>query len=551
MRKSKSTKQALLLSVMSLLLCVSMLVGTTFAWFTDSVSTAKNTISSGNLDVELYYKLDLQEPQWKKVSSTTELFDDAALWEPGFTQVVYLKVVNEGSLALKYQLGMNVIQEREGMSVTGEIFELSNFIMYGYEAFDDEAALPADRMAARAAVAGNAKLIQKQYHNPEYSKGELAPAGEDLLTLCAWMPETVGNEANHNGTIIPAIQLGLNLVATQKTSETDSFDELYDQDAVYEEGYGYSTSMTAKLNGDTAYHITVRNTVTNAKMLTMVVDDTAIADADKPIEVFVKLVDTDSRIPVESFEKAFTYDITVTNLKAGNTEPVKVELRADTNLTGVKLFHEDQPVEPIIYTPQDGYLTFYTASFSPFTVVYNAEVAYEQPDANPQDLPVASVVNSAEFENVDLPWENYGSWSPTEGLDSQLEAAYTFSCVDTLDEAIASPYANWYCDFVVKLDRDLGANQIFLGGNYGSFGWVGFHNGDLTLAANEEVPLLGSIAGDWTYTDVVQNVRSFICGVGDVDDALKGATFTVMLRLTNPQDATEFYNVATINYTFD
>ena len=46
-------------------------------------------------------------------------------------------------------------------------------------------------------------------------------------------------------------------------------------------------------------------------------------------------------------------------------------------------------------------------------------------------------------------------------------------------------------------------------------------------------------------------VGEFTCGVGDVDDALSGATFTVMLRLTNPQDSSEFYNVATVNYTFD
>ena len=55
----------------------------------------------------------------------------------------------------------------------------------------------------------------------------------------------------------------------------------------------------------------------------------------------------------------------------------------------------------------------------------------------------------------------------------------------------------------------------------------------------------------WTYLDVAQNVGTFTCGVSDVNDSLKGATFTVMLRLTNPEDASEFYNIATINYTFN
>lgn len=111
--------------------------------------------------------------------------------------------------------------------------------------------------------------------------------------------------------------------------------------------------------------------------------------------------------------------------------------------------------------------------------------------------------------------------------------------------------ADWHCDFYVKLDKDLGENQIFLGGNYGSFGWGGFHNGDLTLEANTEIPLLGSVTSNpWTYVDVVNFVGEFICGVGDVNNALSGATFTVMLRLTNPENSNDFINVETITYKF-
>ena len=121
----------------------------------------------------------------------------------------------------------------------------------------------------------------------------------------------------------------------------------------------------------------------------------------------------------------------------------------------------------------------------------------------------------------------------------------------TEESDLTKAYENWYCDFYVKLDRDLREDQIFLGGNYGSFGWVGFHNGDVTLNANEEIPLLGSVTSNpWTYLDVVEYVGEFTCGVGDVNNALSGATFTVKLRLTNPADETESYDVATINYKF-
>ena len=191
-----------------------------------------------------------------------------------------------------------------------------------------------------------------------------------------------------------------------------------------------------------------------------------------------------------------------------------------------------------------------TTSFSPFTVVID-EKPYVYPEVDEDGLPVAEVTYKAEYVNVVLPWESYGQWSPTEGLDAILEAAYTFKAPHNQDNVDESPYAYWYCDFYVSLDKALGENQIFLGGNYGSFGWVGFHNGDITLEANEEIGLLESVTTNpWTYADVASFVQEFTCGVGDVNGSLSGATFTVSLRLTNPENPEVSYDVATIKYTF-
>ncbi len=139
-------------------------------------------------------------------------------------------------------------------------------------------------------------------------------------------------------------------------------------------------------------------------------------------------------------------------------------------------------------------------------------------------------------EDPEVVWGGLGGFAPdyTVDADPKLEAAYEFICDHTGDEAAASDYANWYCDFFVKLDGDLGANQIFLGGNYGDFGWIGFHNGDMTLGANTYVPLLSLVGNPWTYTSVATYVGDFVCGVGDVNDALAGQTFTVELRLIDP-----------------
>ena len=82
---NKSTKRALLTSIMALFLCFTMLLGTTYAWFTDSVSSANNIIAAGNLDIELYHADKGTNSADEKVTGETKLFDDvdSNLWEPG------------------------------------------------------------------------------------------------------------------------------------------------------------------------------------------------------------------------------------------------------------------------------------------------------------------------------------------------------------------------------------------------------------------------------------------------------------------------------------
>ena len=118
MTNRKSTKRALLGSVVAMVLCLAMLVGATFAWFTDTASTGVNKIQAGNLDVALEYSTDFKT--WNKVTDTTKLFEDSTVWEPGRTEVVYLRVKNAGTLALKYTVGMYNINEGRGKNVAGE-----------------------------------------------------------------------------------------------------------------------------------------------------------------------------------------------------------------------------------------------------------------------------------------------------------------------------------------------------------------------------------------------------------------------------------------------
>ena len=204
-----------------------MLIGTTFAWFTDSVTSGRNTIVAGNLDVELEYATATEDTLggWTSVNDATDLFGDG-LWEPGYAQVVYLRVRNAGTLALRYQLSMNILSETAGVNVNGQTFNLSDELQYG--AVLNQSVPFANRDAAMDAVTGPVAL------STPYASGEMhleANAEPQYLALVVYMPKTVGNEANYRGDAVPTIELGVNLLATQDTVEEDSFDNLYDQDA--------------------------------------------------------------------------------------------------------------------------------------------------------------------------------------------------------------------------------------------------------------------------------------------------------------------------------
>ena len=225
---SKNTKKALLTSVLAMVVCLAMLVGSTFAWFTDTATTGINKIQSGNLDVELEYSKDFVE--WKKVDNTTKVFEDSTEWEPGRTEIVYLRVKNAGNLALKYTLGLGNIYESKGKNVAGNFYFLSNFVKMG--AVEATAAFE-NRAAAIGAVEPVADTFK--------ALGEKGVVGATLnsgaaktYAMVVYMPTEVGNEANPKNKDpywAAKLSFGVSVNASQATVENDSFDNMYDEKA--------------------------------------------------------------------------------------------------------------------------------------------------------------------------------------------------------------------------------------------------------------------------------------------------------------------------------
>lgn len=523
MMNSKTTKRALLSSVIALLVCFAMLLGTTFAWFTDTAKSTDNVIKSGKLDIELYqWNGAVTDDRANAVpmgSESPAVFPSDIKWEPGYTHVVYLSIKNLGDLSLKYKVAL-------------EVTEVSNKSLLDVMSY---AVSPDAQFGSVTSWAGNGTYLQGTYTEDAKAQDvELKPGDEHFFALSVHMDEDAGNEYMNQSVTFDVIVL-----AAQLADEIDGLGtNNYDRDA----SYAYTGKVTIS-DDITAYMIPV--TDGQYKVGSVSFTSNAVADGADEVKVSIKKTEYDtSNITVqggETYENLATKSFDVKVEGINGTTPVKVQVRIEPGFDPdtVKLFHYDTEI-PCTYDPNTGYVTFESATFSPFTVAYDAESEYVFPEVPKDDegnviYPKAEVSYASQHVNVELPWGNVGGFAPTEGLDSKLEAAFVFKSPDELDEV----YAQWYCDFFVSLDRDLGENEIFLGGNYGSFGWIGFHNGDIKLPANEEIGLLSSVTRNpWTYENIHSLVNEFTCGVGDVDNALDGATFTVCLRLINPEHET-------------
>ena len=236
MNKARSTRRTLALSIMAICLCCVMLIGTTFAWFTDTAASGLNLIRSGSLDMGVEYTLDGEN--WFDLDDATDLFGgEDAKFEPGYTRVVAFRLTNKGNLAFKYRLAANVAEETPGTNVFGNEFKLSDYLETSYihngvnQIGDILVSLAFDRNSQKA-IGWDKGAFDAVYSVDDSTA--LLPGDGHYVIMKVTMPETVGNEANaKDANSMPAIHFGVSVVATQATIERDSYDTQYDKNAAY------------------------------------------------------------------------------------------------------------------------------------------------------------------------------------------------------------------------------------------------------------------------------------------------------------------------------
>lgn len=209
----KSTKKSLLASGLALLASVALLTGTTFAWFTDSVTNSGNKIQAGNLEV-VFQQMDKTAGTYKDVTKDSPIFNYDR-WEPGYSVSEAFKIGNNGSLALKYEL--NLI-------ANGTVSALADVIDVYYKATASELkvndlAAGMDELTAKGYVrAGTLREVLGE--DSVAAKGHLEAKEADYAAVVLHMQESAGND--YQGLSI-GTTFDIVLNATQYSSEQDGF----------------------------------------------------------------------------------------------------------------------------------------------------------------------------------------------------------------------------------------------------------------------------------------------------------------------------------------
>ena len=202
-------KIALTLSLLLMIVWAVMGTGASLAWFTDTSNEVKNIFHFAEFDLVVSHRLE--DGTYEEIEFDTKVFDDEALYEPGYVQVVYLKVENRGTVPFDFKTAVNVTDYTEATNKFGQTFILKEYLRFGLVMADTEDELEA-KVDPRRTAAEKATLSLNNYSS---DVAELPAKGECYLALIVRMPEEVGDEANYRGEVIPRVELGLIFSAEQ------------------------------------------------------------------------------------------------------------------------------------------------------------------------------------------------------------------------------------------------------------------------------------------------------------------------------------------------
>ncbi len=348
--KTKGIK-TLVVSLVAIVICFTMLLGTTFAWFTDSVTSSNNIIASGSLDVNAYWmegdKDPTDENNW--IEFNGEPIFNNSNWESGHVEAKHLKIANEGTLAFKYQLH---IVPNGSISPLADVIDV--YFSLNAQATDRDTITNSNNIIGTLAdVIAESDGAVHGILLPEGAQPNNANevAGSVTASMAFKMRENVGNE--YQGLSIGS-NFDIQIIATQYSFEEDTFGNDYDADAEYPEFV--STYVPANTTEDT----------------TLTIGDVSVTipAGAQAGSYRLEVADLTEQTNAETNETTLSMNVSLFNgneKASGETYPVAINVGVLKNIT--KLTHNGDEITNYNYNVLTGILSFETDSFSPFEII--------------------------------------------------------------------------------------------------------------------------------------------------------------------------------------
>ncbi len=391
----KRTKTALFHSVIALLLSFSMLIGSTFAWFNEQVSSNENIITAGNLDLEMYWTDDIDSGNWYNIEengkNTIFSYDN---WEPGYTDVKYIKLVNAGDLALNYKLSLTPQNE------VGKLAEVINvYFAEGGVAVEQRSDLQNLRAIGlldsvlNGGVTADGTLLAADQISP------LHPSGEVIVTVAMNMITSAGNEYQNQETG----EFTITALATQAPFEKDSFGSDYDTEAKYP-AILTSSSASAAVSPVDGKVPAGGVTLSGSTIAAYVPEGVVLKDGTTKLTITVTpLENTTSDIVAVNDEILIPVDVHIEGVAEDNTVPIIIDLGVVLpkylNMGNYYLYHVEDGTDNVMtlvsdkealaahnqftYDPLTGEVSVAMASFSEVTLLADTDAKWnggENPD---------------------------------------------------------------------------------------------------------------------------------------------------------------------------
>ncbi len=410
----KNKKTALTKSLIALLLCIAMLIGSTYAWFTDNVTSAGNIIKSGKLELAMYWTDDPDSGVWHDVEDPTHnTIFSYEKWEPGYTDVKYVKLVNKGNLALNYSL---TLAPQNGVGKLAEVinvyFAESEVALQQRSDLSNLRAIGLLSNVLNGGATAEGTLLAPGQQSPLHPNGS-----EVIMTLAMSMITTAGNDYQQES----SVDFTVTALATQASFEEDSFGSSYDSMAEYPplliansvsaavtpvNGKVPAGGVTMSKNGIAAYVPAGVSLEDGTDKLTLSI--TPLADSGSgittlnneiliPVDVHIEGVAEDNTVPIiiDLGEVLPKY------LNMGNYHLVHVEDGTNAVMTLVDSEAELTAHNRFTYDPLTGAVSVAMASFSEVALVVDTSKPWEGGEDYDWYTDEAVVAKHFEIANAD------------------------------------------------------------------------------------------------------------------------------------------------------